>query len=104
MVNQPRQGSGFGQTIGAFALGATAATIVTLLYAPASGKVTRRRIALKVREYQRTAGRKLGQTTKLLARQAELLREAAAERFNGAREWVADRVTNGHPKRSVRHA
>lgn len=108
-MKEPRQevgntgrGPGAGRTIAAFALGATAGSIIALLYAPASGTVTRRRIAMKVQGLQRVAGRKLGQTTRLLARKAELLREVAAERFNGARHWVTAHVANGHGKRPLR--
>ncbi len=103
MVNQPDRGNGAFQTITAFAAGAAIGSVVALLYAPASGTVTRRRIGLKVKEIQRTAGRRLGQTTKLLARKAALLREAAAERFDGARHWVVEQVSNGHAKRPLRH-
>ena len=103
MVNQPGRGTGALQTITAFATGAAIGSIVALLYAPASGTVTRRRIAMKVRDIQRTTGRKFGQTTKLLAKKAALLQEAAAERFSGAREWVVEQVANGHAKRPLRH-
>ncbi|MBI4340817.1 MAG: YtxH domain-containing protein, partial [Candidatus Omnitrophica bacterium] len=46
MKEQRRRG-GFLRTVAAFGLGATAGSIVALLYAPASGKITRRRLAMR---------------------------------------------------------
>lgn len=96
-----RGGRGVARTVGAFALGATLGSIIALLCAPASGKVTRRRIALKVRAMRQQTIRQLGRTKKLLARKAEDLREATTERFLHAREWVAGQVANG--KQPIRH-
>ncbi len=81
-----RPGSGKGLAVAAFALGAATGSILALLYAPASGQVTRRRIAGKFRTLQRTATRQIGQ------------------RLNGAREWVVAHVTNGHNRRLARQA
>ncbi len=100
---EKRRGNGLGRSIGAFALGATIGSVIALLYAPAPGRATRKRIARRFREMGQQAGRQLGRTKKLLTRQAAYLREATAERVGQAREWVAERVVNGHPKRTVRH-
>ena len=80
-------------------LGAAVGSIVTLLYAPASGEVTRRRLGRKARELQRTAIRRLSQTQRVLARKAENVREAAGE-------WITEHIPhgNGGSRRTLRHA
>ena len=89
------QGKQIGQAVGLFALGAAVGSIAALLYAPASGKETRRRIGMKMRA---------------LKQKTNQLREVATERINGAREWFVDHLpNNGHAKRplrrhTVRHA
>ena len=55
MKAQRQQRGGFGRGIVAFTLGATAGSILALLFAPASGEVTRRRIANKMRSARRVA-------------------------------------------------
>jgi gas vesicle protein len=97
------------RTVGTFALGAAVGSTLALLFAPASGRVTRKRIALKIRTLQRSTTRQLGQAQKLLARKAESLRDAASEKLTHARAWVVERVTNGFGRRparqrAVRHA
>ena len=103
----PRR-SGRGRMVGAFVLGATAGGILALLFAPASGRVTRKRIGMKLRSFQRETSRRLGRAQKLIARKAETLRDAAGQGINHAREWVVERVaTNGQRstrRRSLRHA
>lgn len=89
---------------GMFALGATAGSIVALLYAPASGQVTRRRIGMKFRGLQQATGRKLGQAQRLLARKAQRLQRTAVRKLHDAREWVNEHVANGHAKRAGRRA
>ena len=101
MKDDRRRGGTF-RTVGAFVLGATAGSIIALLYAPASGQVTRRRLALKARNLRRAAARQLGQTQRALATRAERVREAATE-------WITEHVPHGngkHPirRREVRHA
>ena len=66
------------QNATAFTLGATLGSLFTLLYAPTSGSVTRRRIALKVRQLERTAARRIGVTQRHLAKRAAKVRETAA--------------------------
>ena len=88
------QRRGRGRTLAAFALGATAGGILALLFAPASGRVTRQRLAMGVRKLQRLGVRRLGQTTKLIANKGGHVREAASE-------WITEHVTNG--KHVVRH-
>lgn len=107
-ISKRRQGRGLARTVGAFIIGATAGSVIALLFAPASGKYTRRQIGLRVRSLQRQATRQLKVTQRLLATQAEQLREAAAARVTNAKEWVAGHVANGHnrtsSRRAVRHA
>ena len=92
-----RRAQGLWQTVGAFIIGATAGSVIALLFAPASGQLTRRRIGLKFRALQR-------QTTRQLKVQAKHLREAATNGVNHAREWVVGRVTNGHNRPTTRRA
>ena len=97
-----RSSNGKFQSAAAFALGATAGSLVTLLYAPASGEVTRRRIAQRVRQLQRTTVRRLGRTGRLLVSRAGDVRDAATE-------WIAEHVPQGNGRnhsirRPVRHA
>jgi gas vesicle protein len=63
----------------AFALGALAGAAVALLYAPASGEETRRRLAEKAREGRERAGRIAREGSEFLQRQRENL-TAAVER------------------------
>ena len=65
------------QSATAFTLGATLGSLFTLLYAPTSGSVTRRRISLKVRQLERTAARRIGVTRRNLSRRAAEVRHAA---------------------------
>jgi hypothetical protein len=98
-----RRGNGRGRvlrTATAFTLGAALGSVVALLYAPASGKVTRRRLALRVNTLKRTAARRIGQTGRILADKAEDVRDAA-------RGWIVDHMPHGngrHPRRVIRHA
>jgi len=81
------QGRQFGRTVGVFALGAAAGSILALLYAPASGKETRKQIKMRMRA---------------LKQQTVQLRNEATERINGARQWVVEHLPNGHAKRPLR--
>ena len=90
-----RRRGGMFQTAVAFTLGATAGSIVALLYAPASGQATRRRLALKVRNLQRSAIRRLGQTKRVLTTKAEEVRDAATE-------WISEHVPHGNGRTSLR--
>ena len=95
MREQPRR-IGRGQTVLAFALGAAAGSIIALLYAPASGEMTRRRLLMKARETQRKVARKFGEAKKVLACKAEQVRETATD-------WIAEHVPhNGHGRRTTR--
>ena len=89
------------QTIAAFTFGAALGSIGALLYAPASGQVTRKRLTSKIRTFQRTAARRLGQTQRALVDRAEQVREAASG-------WIAEHVPhNGNGRvysRRPRHA
>ncbi len=103
---QGAQATRIAKTVGIIAIGATAGSIVTLLFAPASGRVTRRRIGLKVRALRRETVRQIGQAKKLLAVKAQNLRETASEGLVHAREWVQAQAGNGHSVRRTarRHA
>jgi len=88
--------------VAAFAFGATAGSIIALLYAPASGAITRRRLAMRTRNLQRTALRRLGRTQRALVTRAEQVKDAATE-------WIAEHVPHGNGRhivrrREVRHA
>ena len=99
MNGNRRQGGGL-RTAAAFTLGAAAGSIVALLYAPASGEVTRRRIAQRARQLRRTAARRIGQTGRVLTVQAARVRDAAGE-------WITEHMPQGNGKqvrRPVRHA
>ncbi|MBI4596808.1 MAG: YtxH domain-containing protein [Candidatus Omnitrophica bacterium] len=99
MKEAPRKGLGL-RTFLAFTIGAAAGSVVALLYAPASGKVTRKRIALRIRKIQNDAGRRLVQTRRALAHQAGRVSQAA-------RGWISNHLpheTNGRERRRVHHA
>ena len=102
MKELPRKGLNL-RTVAAFALGAVAGGIVALLYAPASGTVTRQRLAMRMRRFRHTAGRRIIQTREALARRAGLVQQAATG-------WIVDHLpheTNGRHRplrRRVRHA
>ena len=97
MKAQPRR-TGRGRTMLAFTLGAAAGSMLALLYAPASGQVTRRRLMMKARGAQKAAARKFGEAKKVIACKAEQGRETATD-------WIAEHVPhngNGHARRTVR--
>ena len=87
MKEQSRARGGVRRTIGTFAFGAAVGSILALLFAPASGRETRRQIRLRAQA---------------LRRNAEELRETAAEKLAVARLWVMNHVPNGHAKRLPR--
>ena len=90
-----RRGGAF-RTAAAFTLGAAAGSVLALLYAPASGQVMRKRLARKVEGLRREAGRRLGRTRKVIATQAEQVREAATE-------WIVEHVPHGNGRHPIRH-
>ncbi len=71
----------------AFAIGAVAGAAVALLYAPASGEETRRRIADKAREGRDKAGAMAREGREFVARQRENL-TAAVDRGREAFDQV----------------
>jgi gas vesicle protein len=83
-------------------LGAAVGSLVALLYAPASGAVTRKRLGNRIRTMKQRAVRRIGQTQKVLVSKAGEAREAATE-------WITDHMpsTNGNGRshrRPLRHA
>ena len=90
------------RTVGSFALGATAGSLGALLFAPASGRVTRKRIGRQFRSLQHATNRQLAQTSRLIVKKADGLREAAVDQLNHAKEWVTYRMGNGHTRRATR--
>ena len=93
---------GWARKAGWFALGATAGSAVALLYAPQSGRATRKQIALKFRSLERSAARGLNRTRKSLLRKVGNIREAAEEKWGQLRERA---FMNGkHPARERRLA
>ena len=95
MKEQRRRGGAF-RTVAAFGLGATLGSVIALLYAPASGKVTRRRLALRAQNLRRNAIRRIGQTQKVLACKATEVREAAGT-------WIADHMPRNGNGNSRHH-
>ena len=110
MIRRGQRGRiGIFQTVRTFTLGLGLGGALAVLFAPASGRVTRRRLGSRVNELQRLAGRRFNRTRKDLLRTASNLGEVAAEKIHDAREWVTDRVANGYTarhgrRRAVRHA
>lgn len=103
-MKEIRRRGGALRTAGVFALGAAVGSIFALLYAPASGEVTRKRLAMKARNLRKAAVRRLGQTGRAITTRAVYVRDAAGE-------WLAERmqVRNGHrngrtARRQIRHA
>ncbi len=92
-----------GQAFGAFALGAAIGSTVALLYAPASGNVTRKRIGMKFRTMKNQTARGIKQAGKFLAKKAGDLKEVAGEKLGQTREWLVERASNGNGRRLVRH-
>ena len=97
-MKEQRRGGGRFRTVAAFGLGATVGSIIALLYAPASGQVTRRRLAMKARTLQRATMRRLGQTQRALATRAVLVRQAA-------QRWITNHsaARNGNGRHPIRH-
>lgn len=83
---------------GAFAIGAAAGAASALLLAPASGKVTRKRLTTKFRSMGRSAVKQLNQSKRLLAKKAVLLKDATAGRLGDTRDWILERIPNGNGK------
>lgn len=82
---EARSRGGVRQALGTFVLGAAAGSVLALLYAPASGRVTRKRISMKFRAVRRSA---------------TVLRDQAARKISDAREWITAHTTgNGHGRR-----
>ena len=99
----------FGKWCGLFAIGAAAGSLCGLLLAPASGRVTRKRIAMKFKSLELEGNRQIKQAKKLLVKKAEDLRDVANEKLSQTREWLVERVVAGngkHPshRRLVHHA
>ncbi len=98
----------WGPAVGTFAAGAAAGSILALLYAPASGKMTRKKIGMKFRALGQSTNRQIKMAKKVLLKKAEGLREAAGEKFGQTRDWLVERVANGNGKklrrRLVHHA
>ena len=89
--------AGWGKAVGGFALGAAAGSTVALLFAPASGKITRKHLAMSVKSAQRAAGQKILRAKKLLAKKADYLRGTASEKFEDTRDWLAQRMNHRQP-------
>ena len=87
-----------GWNAGLVALGAAAGSVLALLFAPASGKVTRKQIGYKIRGLGRSTARQLNQTKRVLAKKAGAIRNAASEKLGDTREWLLERVASGNGK------
>lgn len=85
-MKAPRRSNGFGEMVrgvGTFTLGATVGSLAALFCAPASGPALRRRLGREWRGWQRKALRQLHSTQRMLAQQADRLRETAAAKVDG---------------------
>jgi len=72
--------------------------LLGILCAPASGAVTRRRIALRAQALRKRAIRRIGQTQKVLASKAGDVRQAATH-------WLTEHMPrNGNGRRVAHHA
>ena len=97
MIKQQKRRGGAIRTVATVGLAAGAGYLLGILFAPASGQVTRRRIAMKAQAFRRTAVKKLGQTRYVLACKATETPMAAAE-------WIAVHMpNNGNGHRRVAH-
>ncbi len=85
-----------GKIAGAFALGATAASVAALLLAPASGKVIRRKLGMSFRSLKSSSVRQIKQAKKLLLKKADHLKEVATEKLGQTRKWLVQRAVNGN--------
>lgn len=92
-----------GRTLGAFAIGAAAGSVLALLYAPASGKMTRRRIGLKVKAFRCATAKQLQRTRVQLLKQAKQFREATVEKVGQTREWVMERLPLTPSRHTTNH-
>ena len=84
-----QNGNSAGNVLMAFAIGAIAGAAVALLYAPASGEETRRKLAEKAREGREKAGAMARDSREFLNRQRENLStavEKGREAFQQARK------------------
>jgi gas vesicle protein len=82
-------GGSAGGVLVAFALGAAVGAAVALLYAPASGEDTRRKLAEKAREGRERAEATAREGREFIARQRETLKEVVdrgREAFDEARK------------------
>ena len=91
MKKQNRQFQKVAQSVGLFSLGAAIGSASAILFAPASGKMMRKRL-----------GNQLRQTRKQLLKKTDLLREAAIEKIGDTRQWILQHAQNGNGKHSVR--
>ena len=99
MIKQQRRRGGAIRTVATVGFAAGAGYLLGILFAPASGQVTRRRIAMKAQAFRKTAVKKLGQTQKVLACKATEARAAATE-------WITEHMPhngNGNGHRRVAH-
>ena len=82
----------------AFILGAAAGGLTALLCAPTSGRIARRRLAMRAQGIRRRTSQQLIALRRETAQKAEQLRGQATD-------WLSEYVhtPNGHAKRPVRH-
>ena len=90
------------QAAGVFALGATIGSIFALLFAPASGRATRKKIGMRVKSLEHETVRKYKQTRRLLAQKAEDIREEALAKLGQTKGWLTERMTATNGKRPAR--
>jgi gas vesicle protein len=94
-MKENRRRGGLLRTAATFVFGAAVGSIAALLYAPASGQVTRRRLVQRVRKLRQAASRRLSRTQRAIAMRARNVREAATE-------WISEHVPHGNGRHAIR--
>lgn len=84
-MRENRRGRAIAPALGGFAVGATLGSLIALLFAPAPGRVTRKRLAKQIKYAKRAAGERMG------------------EGMVQARRWITEHVPHGNGRHTVRH-
>ena len=96
MKEQRRRGGAI-RTVATIGFAGGIGYLLGVLFAPASGQVTRRRLAMRAQALRKSAVRRIGQTQKVLACKATEVRDAATT-------WLSEHVPhNGNGRRHAAH-
>lgn len=94
-MKERRRRGGTLQTLATACLAGAGGYVLGILFAPASGKITRKRLVMRAHNLQRSLNRRIGRTTRVLATKAEFVKDAATE-------WIAEHVPHGNGRHLVR--